>query len=47
VVAPQLSIRSIHDAFRRHVDPVFIPRAIHFVDALPRAGCSPLAHRSA
>jgi acyl-coenzyme A synthetase/AMP-(fatty) acid ligase len=37
VVAPQLSIRSIHDAFRRHVDPVFIPRAIHFVDALPRA----------
>jgi acyl-coenzyme A synthetase/AMP-(fatty) acid ligase len=43
VVAPQLSVRTIHNYFRERVDPVFIPRAIHFVNELPRADTGKLA----
>jgi acyl-coenzyme A synthetase/AMP-(fatty) acid ligase len=36
VVAPRLSKDKILDALRRVVDPVFLPRVIHFVPRLPR-----------
>jgi 3-hydroxymyristoyl/3-hydroxydecanoyl-(acyl carrier protein) dehydratase len=36
VVAPDLSSAEILAALRRHLDPAFLPRPIHFVDALPR-----------
>jgi acyl-coenzyme A synthetase/AMP-(fatty) acid ligase len=36
VVAPQLSSRQILAALRAHIDPVFLPRPIIFVDVLPR-----------
>jgi acyl-coenzyme A synthetase/AMP-(fatty) acid ligase len=36
VVAPRLSSRQILDALRAHVDPLFLPRPVVFVDALPR-----------
>jgi acyl-coenzyme A synthetase/AMP-(fatty) acid ligase len=36
VVAPQLSSKQILAALRAHIDPVFLPRPIVFVDRLPR-----------
>jgi acyl-coenzyme A synthetase/AMP-(fatty) acid ligase len=36
-VAPSTSKASILDALRRDLDPVFLPRPLHLVDALPRA----------
>ena len=36
VVAPNLSADRILAALRRQLDPAFLPRPIHFVDALPR-----------
>ena len=36
VVAPQLNSRQILAALRAHIDPVFLPRPIVFVDLLPR-----------
>lgn len=36
VVAPGLSSTQILTALRRQLDPAFLPRPIHFVDALPR-----------
>lgn len=38
VVAPGLSASDILAALRLHVDPVFLPRPIVFLDALPRDG---------
>ena len=37
VVAPQASKASILEALRRDLDPVFLPRPLYLVDALPRA----------
>jgi acyl-coenzyme A synthetase/AMP-(fatty) acid ligase len=36
VVAPGLTRRSLMSALRRRVDAAFLPRPLHFVDALPR-----------
>ena len=36
VVAPTLSANDILKVLRRHLDPAFLPRPIHFVEALPR-----------
>ena len=36
-VAPSASKASIVEALRRDLDPVFLPRPLHLVDALPRA----------
>jgi acyl-coenzyme A synthetase/AMP-(fatty) acid ligase len=36
VVAPQLGQRALRAALRRHIDPAFMPRPLHFVAALPR-----------
>ncbi|MEJ0070360.1 MAG: AMP-binding protein [Pseudomonadota bacterium] len=36
VVAPTLTPRAILDALRRRVDPVFVPRRVVLVEALPR-----------
>lgn len=36
VIAPHLDAASILNALRTHVDPVFLPRPIVFVDELPR-----------
>ena len=36
VVAPKLDVASLTAALREHLDPVFLPRPLLFVDALPR-----------
>jgi acyl-CoA synthetase (AMP-forming)/AMP-acid ligase II len=36
VVAPGLGARALRAALRRHIDPAFLPRPLHFVAALPR-----------
>ncbi len=36
VVAPQLTAPALMAALRERIDPVFLPRPLHFVDALPR-----------
>jgi acyl-coenzyme A synthetase/AMP-(fatty) acid ligase len=36
VVAPGLDAAAILDALRRDIDPVFLPRPLKLVDALPR-----------
>jgi acyl-coenzyme A synthetase/AMP-(fatty) acid ligase len=36
VVAPGLSSETILAALRQHIDPAFLPRPLHLVDALPR-----------
>ena len=38
VVAPGLSFSDILAAMRLHVDPIFLPRPIVFLDALQRDG---------
>jgi acyl-coenzyme A synthetase/AMP-(fatty) acid ligase len=36
VVAPGCSARGVRAALRRYIDPAFLPRPLHLVDALPR-----------
>jgi acyl-coenzyme A synthetase/AMP-(fatty) acid ligase len=36
VVAPTLDARRLREALRARVDPVFLPRPLVFIDALPR-----------
>jgi acyl-coenzyme A synthetase/AMP-(fatty) acid ligase len=36
VVAPGRSARALRAELRRHIDPAFLPRPLHLVDALPR-----------
>jgi acyl-coenzyme A synthetase/AMP-(fatty) acid ligase len=36
VVAPGKSARALRAALRRHIDPAFLPRPLHLVEALPR-----------
>ena len=36
VVAPGLTSEVLMNALRQRVDPAFLPRPLHFVDALPR-----------
>jgi acyl-coenzyme A synthetase/AMP-(fatty) acid ligase len=36
VVAPGRSARTLRAELRRHIDPAFLPRPLHLVDALPR-----------
>jgi acyl-coenzyme A synthetase/AMP-(fatty) acid ligase len=36
VVAPGKSARTLRAALRRHIDPAFLPRPLHLVEALPR-----------
>jgi len=45
VVAPGLSTREILEAMAKDVDPVFLPRPLHKVEALPRTGTGKLAHQ--
>lgn len=47
VVAPGLTQKEIRAALRRHVDPAFLPRPIHFVDALPRNALGKLSRLAA
>ncbi|HKJ71140.1 MAG TPA: AMP-binding protein [Gammaproteobacteria bacterium] len=42
VVAPELSREDILEALARDVDAVFLPRPLHFVDALPRTAAGKL-----
>jgi acyl-coenzyme A synthetase/AMP-(fatty) acid ligase len=44
VVAPGVAARSIHAALKRALDPVFLPRPLYFVDALPRNSTGKLTH---
>ncbi len=46
VVAPELDTREILKALRLRVDPVFLPRPIHKVDALPRNATGKLPRTS-
>ena len=46
VVAPELETREILKALRLRVDPVFLPRPIHKVDALPRNSTGKLPRTS-
>lgn len=46
VVAPGLSSNKILAALRRHVDSAFLPRPIHFVDALPRNSLGKLSREA-
>ena len=46
VVAPELDAREILKALRQRVDPVFLPRPIHKVDALPRNSTGKLPRTS-
>jgi acyl-coenzyme A synthetase/AMP-(fatty) acid ligase len=46
VVAPELDTREILKALRQRVDPVFLPRPIHKVDALPRNSTGKLPRTS-
>jgi len=42
VVAPELSPEALTSALRARIDPAFMPRPLHFVDALPRAATGKL-----
>jgi len=44
VVAPGMNARQISAALRRVLDPVFLPRPLHFVEALPRNSTGKLTH---
>lgn len=46
VVAPELDAREILKALRLRIDPVFLPRPIHKVDALPRNSTGKLPRSS-
>ena len=44
VVAPGLDAKQVRAALRLHIDPVFLPRPLLFVDALPRNSTGKLPH---
>ena len=44
VVAPGLDAPRLLAALREHIDPVFLPRPLLFVDALPRNRTGKLPH---
>lgn len=46
VVAPGLNPRALRAALRRHVDPAFLPRPLHFVAALPRSESGKLTRKA-
>lgn len=46
VVAPGLRNEDILDALRIQVDPVFLPRPLYFVDALPRNTTGKITHET-
>jgi acyl-coenzyme A synthetase/AMP-(fatty) acid ligase len=46
VVAPELDRAAILSALRERVDPVFLPRPLHLVDALPRNATGKLPRES-
>lgn len=46
VVAPQLDSEAIRSGLRAHVDEVFLPRPIRFVDRLPRTDAGKLPHQA-
>jgi acyl-coenzyme A synthetase/AMP-(fatty) acid ligase len=46
VVAPQLTRAALLDALRRRVDPVFLPRPLYLVGALPRNATGKLTRES-
>ena len=46
VVAPELDAGAILDALRRDIDPVFLPRPLKLVDALPRSETGKLPRAS-
>jgi acyl-coenzyme A synthetase/AMP-(fatty) acid ligase len=46
VVAPGLDAGAILDALRRDIDPVFLPRPLKLVDALPRSETGKLPRAS-
>jgi acyl-coenzyme A synthetase/AMP-(fatty) acid ligase len=46
VVAPALTSEALMDALRLRVDAAFLPRPLHFVDALPRNEVGKLPRQS-
>jgi acyl-coenzyme A synthetase/AMP-(fatty) acid ligase len=46
VVAPGLTARQVLAALRREIDPAFLPRPLHFVDALPRNALGKLSRHA-
>ncbi len=44
VVAPDMDAETLLAALRKHLDPVFLPRPLLFVDALPRNSTGKLPH---
>lgn len=46
VVAPTLDAAAVLNALREHVDPVFLPRPLLFVDTLPRNSTGKLPHEA-
>ncbi len=44
VVAPKINAETLLAALREHLDPVFLPRPLLFVDALPRNSTGKLPH---
>ena len=47
VVAPTLTPTTLMHALRERIDPVFLPRPLQFVDALPRNATGKLSHQLA
>jgi acyl-coenzyme A synthetase/AMP-(fatty) acid ligase len=45
VVAPSLSAKAVTRELRKRIDPIFLPRPLCFVDALPRAETGKLARK--
>lgn len=46
VVAPTLDVATVTKALRSRVDPVFLPRPIYFIDALPRTATGKLPRQA-
>jgi acyl-coenzyme A synthetase/AMP-(fatty) acid ligase len=46
VVAPGCNARALRAELRRHIDPAFLPRPLHFVAALPRNENGKLTRRA-
>jgi acyl-coenzyme A synthetase/AMP-(fatty) acid ligase len=44
VVAPTLDARRLIAALRQRIDPVFLPRPVHFVDRIPRNDTGKVTH---
>ena len=44
VVAPTLDAATLTEQLRKRLDPVFLPRPLHFVDSLPRNDTGKLPH---